>query len=143
MLNRGSLATGLEVSDHLPAGVTYRRGGTYQSGSVTWDLPLLDTGEAAYFSFVVYVGDVAQVYLNNDTYGVCSAEAVCAVGEPLASLVNGPTFSADLWLDPVAKKPGRRHRTGNTHTGTPKSRSWLRSGCYGADDFPAYQRLVQ
>ena len=106
VLNRGSLATGLEISDRLPVGVEYRRGGTYQNGKVLWDLPLLDTGEAAYFSYTVYVGDVAQVYVNNDSYGVCSAEGVCAAGDPLASLVDGPTFSADLWLDPVAKKPG-------------------------------------
>jgi hypothetical protein len=49
---------------------------------------------------------VAEVAILNDTYEVCSAEGVCQSGYPLSSLVKGPTFEADLWLDPIAKKPG-------------------------------------
>jgi uncharacterized repeat protein (TIGR01451 family) len=106
VLNRGSLATNLVVTDRLPSGVTYRRGGNLQSGVVRWTLPQLDSGEKADFSFTVFVGDVAEVPILNDDYKVCSAEEVCAQGEPLNSRVQGPTFAAKLWLDPIAKKPG-------------------------------------
>lgn len=107
VLNRGSLATDLEVTDRVPSGVSYVRGGDdYQAGMVSWKLPELDTGEVAEVSYVVYVGDVAQVTVQNSQYGVCSLEGVCAAGDPLDSLVQGPQFEAEIWLDPVAKKPG-------------------------------------
>jgi uncharacterized repeat protein (TIGR01451 family) len=106
VLNRGSLATNLKVTDQLPTGVTYRRGGSLQNGVVQWTLPQLDSGQKADFSYTVYVGDVAEVPILNSNYKVCSAEGVCKAGPPLTSLVKGPTFQADLWLDPIAKKPG-------------------------------------
>lgn len=107
VLNRGSLATNLVVTDRLPVGVTYKRGGTLQSGTtVRWTLPELDTGQKADFSYTVFVGDVAEVPIVNSNYKVCSAEGICQSGAPLTSLVKGPTFAAKLWLDPIAKKPG-------------------------------------
>jgi uncharacterized repeat protein (TIGR01451 family) len=106
VLNRGSLATGLVVTDKLPSGVIYKRGGSLQSGVVRWTLPQLDSGQKADFSFTVLVGDVAEVPILNSDYKVCSAEGVCQAGAPLSSLVQGPTFAAKLWLDPIAKKPG-------------------------------------
>jgi uncharacterized repeat protein (TIGR01451 family) len=106
VLNRGSLATNLAVTDQLPAGVTYKRGGSLQNKTVHWTLPQLDTGQIAKFSFTVAVGDVAEVPIVNNNYAVCSAEGVCKSGAPLTSLVQGPTFTANLWLDPIAKKPG-------------------------------------
>ena len=107
VLNMGSLATDLVVTDMLPAGVTYvRSDGTHTDGQVTWSLPRLDTGEFAQFSYTVYVPDVAEVAILNETYQVCSAEGVCQFGPPLSSFVKGPTFDASLWLDPIAKKPG-------------------------------------
>jgi len=106
VLNMGSLATNLEVTDVLPSGVTYVRGGNHVGGQVSWTLPQLDTGEFAQFSYTVYVPDVAEVAILNDNYQVCSAEGVCQSGFPLSSLVKGPTFTSELWLDPIAKKPG-------------------------------------
>jgi uncharacterized repeat protein (TIGR01451 family) len=106
VLNRGSLATDLVVTDQLPSGVTYKRGGTRQSGTVRWTLPELDTGQKADFSYTVFVGDVAEVPIVNSNYKVCSAEGICQSGASLTSLVKGPTFAAKLWLDPIAKKPG-------------------------------------
>jgi uncharacterized repeat protein (TIGR01451 family) len=106
VLNSGSLATDLEVTDQLPPGVTYVRGGSYQSGVVRWTLSELASGGVAEFSYVVYIADVAEVSVLNSQYEVCSAEGACAVGEPLSSLVKGPQFEATIWLDPVAKKPG-------------------------------------
>ncbi len=80
ILNRGSLATDLVVTDRLPTGVIYRRGGSLQSGVVRWTLPQLASGEKADFSFTVSVGDVAEVPILNNEYKVCSAEGVCAAG---------------------------------------------------------------
>jgi uncharacterized repeat protein (TIGR01451 family) len=108
VLNRGSLATDLVVTDRLPDGVIFVRGGSYQAGTrtVRWNLSELDSGEVAEVFYVVDVGDVAEVSLLNSQYGVCSAEGVCTSGDPLASLVKGPQFEADIWVDPIAKKPG-------------------------------------
>jgi uncharacterized repeat protein (TIGR01451 family) len=106
VFNKGSLATGLEVTDVVPENVTYERGGTESGGVVSWDLPSLDSGASAEFTYTVSIGDIADVTIFNDDYGVCSAEGVCETGEALANLVRGPTFKADVFLDPVAKKPG-------------------------------------
>jgi uncharacterized repeat protein (TIGR01451 family) len=106
VLNKGSLATDLVVSDTVPDGFMYVRGGNLSDGVVTWDYPRLDTGETAYFTFTVYIDDVAEVTIFNEFYGVCSSEGVCQSGEPLESLVLGPNFTVDAEVDPIAKKPG-------------------------------------
>lgn len=106
VLNMGSLATNLVVQDQLPGGVTYRRGGSFANGVVSWTIPRLDTGQSARVSFTVYVGDIAELTVLNSTYSVCSAEGVCASGPPLGNLILGPTFRATASLDPIAKKPG-------------------------------------
>jgi len=106
VLNKGSLATNLEIQDTLPSGVTYVRGGTKVGNRVVWNLPSLNTGESAQFSFTVFVGDVAEVPITNDAYQVCSAEGVCQNGYPQTSIVKGPAFEAEAFLDPIAKKPG-------------------------------------
>jgi uncharacterized repeat protein (TIGR01451 family) len=92
VLNKGSLATNLVVTDQLPAGVTYRRGGTFLNGVVSWQLPSLDTGESAQFTYTVFIGDVANVNVLNSTYKVCSAEGVCKNGDPFTSLVHEPLY---------------------------------------------------
>jgi len=107
VLNQGSLATNLVVTDRVPAGVTYERGGSLQPGGVvSWAWPSLDTGEAAQFTFAVSIGDVAEMDIVNDNYAVCSAEGICQPGEVLISVVKGPTFEVVAMLDPIAKKPG-------------------------------------
>ena len=106
VLNKGSLATHPVVTDTVPAGVTYLRGGTLTGNTVSWVLPDLDTGELAKVSFTVYIGDVAEVPVLNSSYQVCSAEGVCRSGSPLTSIVKGPTFAVAAYLDPIAKKPG-------------------------------------
>jgi uncharacterized repeat protein (TIGR01451 family) len=106
LLNKGSTATDLLITDQVPAGVTYERGGAYAAGLVSWSLPKLETDESATFTFTVSISDVADIPVVNDNYEVCSSEGVCQVGEPLTSLVLGPTFEAWAELDPIAKKPG-------------------------------------
>ncbi len=109
VLNKGSLATDLVISDTVPPSVTFVRvgsGGTFDGNMVTWELPSLDTGESASVNFTVYVGDVAEVPVLNSEYMVCSVEGVCQTGVPLTSIIKGPTFVATAALDPIAKKPG-------------------------------------
>ena len=106
LLNRGSLATNLIVTDRVPPGVTYVRGGAPSGGVVSWSLPKLDTNESAEFTYTVYVSDVMNVPIVNNDYHACSAEGVCQPGVVLTSVVSGPRFYATAALDPIAKKPG-------------------------------------
>ncbi len=106
IINKGSLATGLVITDSVPTGLSYVSGGSYAGGIVAWSLPRLETGARADVSFTASVGDLAEVTLLNGDYGVCSSEGICAFGPPLASPVEGPSFVASASLDPIAKKPG-------------------------------------
>lgn len=107
VFNKGSLATDLQITDRVPSNITYVDGGdSFGGGVVGWHIPQLDSGESAQVTYTVSIGDIAEVFIDNEEYGVCSAEGVCELGAPLSSLVRGPTFEAGVWLDPVAKKPG-------------------------------------
>jgi uncharacterized repeat protein (TIGR01451 family) len=106
LLNVGSMATDLLVTDRVPAGVSYVHGGSLVLDVVSWSLPELDTGKSAQFSFTVSISDVMNVPIVNDDYGVCSAEGVCAPGEVLTSVVQGPIFETFATVFPIAKKPG-------------------------------------
>jgi len=106
LLNLGSKATDLVITDNVPADVEYIRGGEYSNGVVTWHLPSLDTRESAQVTFTVNIADIANLIVLNDNYNVCSAEGACAPGIPVPSLIVGPTFDATAILDPIAKKPG-------------------------------------
>jgi uncharacterized repeat protein (TIGR01451 family) len=86
--------------------VTYVRGGSEDDGVVSWHLPRLDAGETAEVTFTVYVSDVMELTVLNQSYGACCAEGVCAMGDVLTSVVEGPTFAAYAFLDPIAHKPG-------------------------------------
>ncbi len=106
LLNVGSLATDLVITDAVPTGTTYVRGGSEAGGVVTWEWPRLDTGASTQFTYTVYISDVADVPLVNSDYGVCSAEGACQQGEALTSIVGEPTFEVFAEVDPVAHKPG-------------------------------------
>jgi uncharacterized repeat protein (TIGR01451 family) len=106
LLNTGSRATDVVITDVVPSGVTYVGGGTMAQNVVQWETPTLDTGEVAEFTFTVSVPDVMGVPIVNDSYSACSAQDVCAAGEPQTSTVKGPVFEIDSWFDPIAKKPG-------------------------------------
>jgi uncharacterized repeat protein (TIGR01451 family) len=106
LLNKGSLATDLVVTDQVPGGVSYVSGGSESGGVVTWAIPRLDTNGTAEFLFTVAVPDMAEIPIQNDQYGVCSAEGVCQNGIPLTSYIRGPNFEVTGSLDPIAKKPG-------------------------------------
>ncbi|MGB3715888.1 MAG: hypothetical protein WA996_15785 [Candidatus Promineifilaceae bacterium] len=106
LANSGSMATGLIITDVVPTGVTYVRGGTEQDGIVSWNWPKLATGEFAEFTYTVYITDVAYVAIVNDDYAACSFEGICSAGRALTSVVQPATFAASAFLDPIAKKPG-------------------------------------
>jgi large repetitive protein len=107
VLNLGSMATDLVITDTVPSEAEYRRGGdNYSDGMVTWYLPSLDARESAQVTFTVYIDDISNVVVWNEAYGVCSAEGVCAPGLSVPSLIEGPTFEATATLDPIAHKPG-------------------------------------
>ena len=107
VLNLGSKATDLVITDDVPPDVEYLRGGDdYSEGIVTWHLPSLDTRESAQVTFTVDIGDIADIIILNGDYSVCSAEGVCAPGIPVPSLIVGPTFEVTATLDPIAHKPG-------------------------------------
>ena len=73
---------------------------------VTWNWPRLDTGESAEFTFTVYIDDIADIDIINDTYQVCSSEGVCQSGQVLTSTILPAQFETTAVLDPIAKKPG-------------------------------------
>ena len=106
LLNLGSMATGLVITDRVPAGVTYQRGGVETDGVVSWLWPSLDTGEVAEFTFTVSISDVMDIPIVNGDYAVCCAEGVCQAGQVLTSVVRGPTFQAFASLDPFVHQPG-------------------------------------
>jgi uncharacterized repeat protein (TIGR01451 family) len=106
VLNKGSLATDLVITDRVPAGVIYERGGMEDSGIVSWTVPRLATDESTELTYTVDISDVMDVPLVNSEYGVCSTEGVCQPGEVVTSVVEGPIFEASATLDPIAKKPG-------------------------------------
>jgi uncharacterized repeat protein (TIGR01451 family) len=121
VLNQGSTATDLVVTDRVPKGVSYVRGGSKSGGVVSWSWERLDTDESAEFTYTVRVPDVMNVSIINADYEVCSAERVCASGDPLTKVVQGPVFETFAQVAPIAKKPGgeevtptlRVHNVGN------------------------------
>jgi uncharacterized repeat protein (TIGR01451 family) len=107
VLNLGSMATDLVITDTVPEDVEYISGGdSYVDGIVTWSLPSLDVRESAQVTFTVFIPDIANIIVLNGDYGVCSAEGVCVPGISVPSLIVGPTFEATATLDPIAHKPG-------------------------------------
>ncbi len=106
LLNLGSKATDVVITDTVPISVEYRRGGEYLIGDVTWKIPSLETRESTQVTYTIFISDVADIVVMNDDYEVCSAEGVCAPGIPTPSYIVGPTFEATATLDPIAKGTG-------------------------------------
>jgi uncharacterized repeat protein (TIGR01451 family) len=107
LVNVGSLATDLIITDRIPSGVEYLRGGgTANLPVVNWSLDSLDTGEFAEFTFTVYISNVMNVPIVNSAFEACCAEGICVAGDVLTSVVQGPVFEAYAMVDPIAHKPG-------------------------------------
>ena len=121
VINLGSLATDVVITDRVPAEVSYVRGGEYADGVVTWHLPSLDTRESAQVTFTGFISDIADIIALNSDYAVCSAEGACAAGVEVPSLIVGPTFEVKAVVDPIAHKPGGGDETVVTPTLTVKN----------------------
>lgn len=106
VLNVGSTATDLVVTDEVPDNITYVSGGSESGGIVTWNWPRLETGESAEFIFTASIDDIANVDILNENYQVCSSEGVCQNGAVLTSTIAPAQFETTAVLDPIAKKPG-------------------------------------
>jgi uncharacterized repeat protein (TIGR01451 family) len=90
--NLGQAASGIAISDTVPANTTYvpgsaTRGGALVGDSVLWAWPELEAGTSEVFSFRVLVerGPVVR----NEFYVASCAEGVWAYGEPLETRVRG------------------------------------------------------
>jgi uncharacterized repeat protein (TIGR01451 family) len=106
LLNKGSLAKDLVVTDRVPDGASYVSGGSFANGVVTWMVPHLDTDEIVHLSYVVDLPDAMDFSLVNDEFEVCTGAGLCEPGVALTSLVQGPHFDISAWVFPIAKKPG-------------------------------------
>jgi uncharacterized repeat protein (TIGR01451 family) len=109
LFNQGSLATDLLITDTVPAGVTYKRGGFLSGNVVSWTLPRLDSFNSAEFTFTVEISDVANIPITNNDFAACSlGEGVCQPGKVLTSVVQGPIFQTTATIIPIAKKSGNQ-----------------------------------
>lgn len=104
--NNGDVAaTGLLVTDTLPAGSTYVSGGTLVGNQVQWNVPSLGSGGATLFlQFVVTVPGGGPDSITNSQYGVTANGGFSASGSnsvvtnilqpSLAISKNGPASAA-------------------------------------------------
>jgi uncharacterized repeat protein (TIGR01451 family) len=88
--NLGQQATGLEITDTIPADTTYVAGsasdGQLIGDEVSWDLLVLPPGKSKVYKFEVLVDRPREVV--NDQYGVVSAEGASARGAPVITPVK-------------------------------------------------------
>jgi uncharacterized repeat protein (TIGR01451 family) len=77
-------ATGLVVTDTIPAGAAYVSGGTRNSNVVSWPIDTLAAnGDQAIVSFVVTATDT----ITNDDYGVTASGNISALGQEAVTTV--------------------------------------------------------
>jgi uncharacterized repeat protein (TIGR01451 family) len=91
VVNLGQQATGLVITDTLPANTSYVSGSASSSGQLTgntlrWDLPVLPALEDLTLTFRVKVLGGVQVV--NDRYRVSCAEGVIASGPPVVTEIR-------------------------------------------------------
>jgi uncharacterized repeat protein (TIGR01451 family) len=90
--NLGQQATGLIITDAIPAGTSYvpnsaSSGGIRAGDQIQWEINLLDPGESRTFTFQVTARSGQTII--NDRYGVRSAEGVFDSGEPVVTHISG------------------------------------------------------
>ena len=101
--NLGQQATGLVVTDTLPANVTFvtnsgSPGVQHNAGKVTMQIPVIKTGESFTFKFRVKVISGREVI--NANYRVACVEGVQATGSPVITRVTG-----EMWIFlPIIRK---------------------------------------
>ncbi|MCG3210868.1 MAG: hypothetical protein FOGNACKC_04503 [Anaerolineae bacterium] len=119
-------ATGVVVSDTVPAGANYVSGGSYTAGSntVTWTVPSILQQSA---QAVTYVVTTCQLSLYNDGYQVVASNegATSAPGAPVFSLLTPPSLTAAFAHSTVILGQSTFFTSTSTTNGGPiVSRSW-------------------
>jgi uncharacterized repeat protein (TIGR01451 family) len=92
VINLGQEATGLLITDTLPAGTLYvpGSGGELQNAdTLQWEATSLAPGATRSFGFAVTVTQQSGRSVVNDAYGVLSHEGVGAVGQPVVTPITG------------------------------------------------------
>jgi len=105
--NLGQRATGLVISDVVPANTSYVDGSATSGGMsvgdwIEWQLGVLEPGESKTFEFAVTVDSGSQVV--NDQYAVSSAEGVSAVGKPVTTTITIAGGDNIIYLPIVMKQ---------------------------------------
>lgn len=83
----GAAATGLVVSDALPAGTTYVSGGSESGGVITWTVGSLGVDASAEFTFTVTVQPGTEV-VRNTTYSVAADDLAPVNGSVVITIVD-------------------------------------------------------
>lgn len=127
--NTGNLVgTGIVITDHLPANVTWVSGGSYNpsTGIIAWDVSTLNAGQAAAVSFVGTLGCSGSAI--NDDYRVASSnEGVSSpIGLSVAFTIQAPTIVASFLQSATTVEPGETiiFTSTSTTNGTPFA-SWV------------------
>jgi uncharacterized repeat protein (TIGR01451 family) len=99
--NLGQQATGLMVTDTIPANTSYivdsaSSGGQLQGDILKWELPVLEPGKTLYLTFKVIVQGGIEIV--NESYAVSCNEGVFAYGEPVVTPVMYPIRKVHLPL---------------------------------------------
>jgi uncharacterized repeat protein (TIGR01451 family) len=92
VVNLGQKATGVVITDAIPANTEYvagsaTTGAELADGQVRWKLPVLGLGESRTFGFRVRVGVAGEVV--NDQYAVTCLEGATRAGAPVITRVRG------------------------------------------------------
>ena len=101
LANLGLPATGLVITDVIPAGTEYVPGSATAGGGlvgdlVRWQIPALGSLEPRSVAFRVTVGDRFRVV--NDAYAIRSTEGAVAVGAPVITRIDHGTSPIHLPL---------------------------------------------
>ncbi len=90
--NLGQRATGLVISDTIPANTTYvpgsaTKGGVLVGDTVRWEWPEIEAGRSEEFAFRVTVAGGSLI--RNETYLAGCVEGIWAYGDPVETRVRG------------------------------------------------------
>ncbi len=110
-------ASGLVITDALPAGAVYWSGGSLAAGVVSWTLPVLPVGADVQVSFVVS----AEETIRNSQYGVVAAGGVSAQGSAVVTTTVVRLTAANSSPTRIG---GTTHFTATLSAETPMSYRW-------------------
>jgi uncharacterized repeat protein (TIGR01451 family) len=102
----GADATGVVISDTVPAGTTFvsaTDGGTEAGGVVTWNIGTVGTGVVGQtVSFTVMVTAPAGSTIANDSYNISAVDVPTVAGAPTFTSVTAGALTASFIASPTA-----------------------------------------